>query len=87
MECHFHSLWIFFHIEIDREVYPTLGQKIEITLSIPLKSGWNLASFPLIDYTISSMNNIYPYVYVYYPDTSSYEQVDINRVSGKGFWV
>jgi hypothetical protein len=58
-----------------------------ITLSIPLKGGWNLISLPLSDYTISEISNIYPYIYVYNPATSSYEQIDITKASGKGFWV
>jgi len=58
-----------------------------ISTSLSLKNGWNLISFPFVDYVISQMKDVYPPVYSYNPATSSYEQLDITKTSGKGFWV
>jgi hypothetical protein len=57
------------------------------TISIPIKAGWNLISFPFVDYKIIEAKDVNSLVYVYNPETSSYEQLDISKVSGKGFWA
>jgi hypothetical protein len=57
------------------------------SISISLKTGWNLISFPFVSYTISQMKDVYSYVYIYNPLTFSYEQIDITKASGKGFWA
>jgi hypothetical protein len=56
-------------------------------ISIPVKAGWNLISFPFVDYRIIEAKDVNSLVYVYNPETSSYEQLDISKVSGKGFWA
>jgi len=66
--------------------YKALARPI-LSTSLNLKSGWNLISFPFVDYVISQMKDVHPYVYTYNPITSSYEQIDIAKASGKGFWV
>jgi hypothetical protein len=58
-----------------------------LSTSLSLKSGWNLISFPFVDYVISQMKDVYPSVYSYDPATSSYEKVEITKTRRKGFWV
>jgi len=56
-------------------------------ISIPIKAGWNLVSFPLLYYDIVDFKYVSPSVYIYNPETSSYNKVNISDASGKGFWV
>jgi hypothetical protein len=58
-----------------------------LQIFIPIKAGWNLVSFPLLYYDIVDVKYVNPSVYIYNPETSSYNKVNISDVSGKGFWI